>query len=123
LVGLSGGASVNGFQKTCTSCPWSRAASDAFVAELAEGATPQPTVSFSLPRVSFGFSPQLVGLMNTGEASLNITGVGIEGPNSSDFSLTDEASCMAQPVIPGNSCGFDVSFTPTATVSRRRSSA
>ncbi|MGD1211965.1 MAG: choice-of-anchor D domain-containing protein [Candidatus Acidiferrales bacterium] len=111
----SSGVSIDGFQPVCTSCMWSPAASDAFVTELAEGATPQPAISFSLPRVNFGFSPQLVGLTNTGEAPLNITGVSIKGPNSGDFTLTGETSCTAQPVSPGMRCGFDVSFTPMAT--------
>ena len=115
----SSGVSIDGFQPACTSCMWSPAASDAFVTELAEGATPQPAISFSLPRVNFGFSPQLVGLANTGEAPLNITGVSIKRPNNEpntgDFTLTDATSCTAQPLNTGMSCGFDVSFTPTVT--------
>ncbi len=109
----SAGVRINGFQSACTSCLWSPPASDAFIAELTESAAQQPAVSFNLPRVSFGSSPQLVGLTNTGEAALNITSIGIQGPNSGDFPLTGETSCTAQPVNPGTSCSFSVSFTPT----------
>jgi len=120
----SGGTGLNGFQQACPSCLWSPAASDAFVAELAEGTAQQPGISFSWARLAFGPSPQLVGVINTGDATLNIAGIGLcpgspvatcaGAASEGAFSLTDEGHCIGGSLSPDQYCGFNVSFTPAA---------
>jgi hypothetical protein len=112
----SSGSSVNGSQTACSSCWSSPPVSDAFLAELQESAAPQPAVTFSLPRLNlFGTPLQVLGLMNTGEATLNITSITIAGPHSSDFSIVGDASCVPRALGVGGVCSFGVQFTPSVT--------
>ena len=69
-------------------------------------------------------SPQAVGtsgasspivLVNTGNASLNITGISVTGSNSSDFTQTN--NCGSSLPAAG-SCTVNVTFAPTAAGSR-----
>jgi hypothetical protein len=66
------------------------------------------------------FAPQTVGtsstttaivLVNTGNASLIITGIGVTGPESSDFTQTNNCGSSLAAV---GSCTVNVKFTPTA---------
>jgi hypothetical protein len=70
------------------------------------------------------FSPQAVGtksaaaavqLVNTGNASLSITSIGIIGTNSSDFTQTNNCGSS---IAAGASCTANVVFTPQAPGSR-----
>jgi|SRR5579872_752724 len=70
------------------------------------------------------FSPQVVGtrsasaavqLVNTGNASLSITGVSITGTNSSDFTQTNNCGSS---IMAGGSCTATVTFAPQAPGSR-----
>ena len=108
--------SVNGTQTSCSSCWSSPPVSDAFLAELQESTAPQPAVTFSFPRLNFFGTPlQVLGLMNTGEATLNITSITIAGPHSSDFSIVGDASCVPRSLGVGGVCSFGVQFTPSVT--------
>ncbi|HEX4074864.1 MAG TPA: choice-of-anchor D domain-containing protein [Candidatus Acidoferrales bacterium] len=110
----SSGNSINGSQAACSSCWSSPPVSDAFLAELQESASPQPAVTFSLPRLNFSGTPlQLLGLTNTGEATLNITGITVAGPHGSDFSIVGDASCVPRSLGIGGTCSLGVQFTPS----------
>jgi hypothetical protein len=70
------------------------------------------------------FAPQTVGttsstaavvLVNTGNASLNLSGVSITGTNSSDF--TQSNNCGGS-LLPAGSCTVSATFVPTAGGSR-----
>jgi Abnormal spindle-like microcephaly-assoc'd, ASPM-SPD-2-Hydin/Beta-propeller repeat len=115
------GAATNGFQETCTSCTQSPPQSGAFLVEISEQTTQSPCVSFSGLSVNFGaqslggqnIPPLPAAVINTGDASLIITSVGIAGQNSSQFSLSNVNSCTASPISPGGNCQVLVTFDPT----------
>ena len=110
----SSGGSLNGSQPSCSSCGFSPPATDAFLAELQENSALEPAVTFNLPRLSFfSAAMQYLGLTNTGESPLNIATVTLAGPNSADFSLSDQSECTSQPLNPGGSCLFLVDFSPS----------
>lgn len=81
--------------------------------------------SFLTPyRAHQNFSPQAVGiksaaaavqLVNTGNASLSITGIGITGTSSSDFTQTN--TCGSS-IVAAGSCTAMVTFMPQAAGSR-----
>ncbi|HZT67149.1 MAG TPA: protease pro-enzyme activation domain-containing protein [Acidimicrobiales bacterium] len=84
----------------------------------AAGATPNPT--------SLSFSPQILGvtgpaqvaaLNDSGTGALQVSAVGITGPNASDFKVTSDA-CTGRWVGPQASCSVSVSFTPSAAGTR-----
>ena len=89
--------------------------------EIAPSATAVPSVSFNVGRVNFGTQPvgsptvppQAVAVRNTGDAPLNISSVSINGANSSDFSVTNSASCTNAPVAAGAICSLEISFVPS----------
>lgn len=75
------------------------------------------SVTFSSQAVGTTSSSQIVTLSNTGNATLNITGIGSTG----DFAQSN--TCIASgsssgSVAPGGSCSISVSFTPSATGTR-----
>ncbi|MGC2508298.1 MAG: choice-of-anchor D domain-containing protein, partial [Candidatus Acidiferrales bacterium] len=109
------GNPVNGSQSACSSCWSSPPLSDAFLAELQESASPEPAVTFNFPHLDF-FATLLqpAGLINSGEATLNISSVTIAGSNTGDFTVLDE-SCTSHPVAAGGSCSFGVQFTPSVS--------
>ncbi len=115
------GAATNGFQQTCTSCTQSPPQSDAFLIEISEQTTQSPGVSFSSLNVNFGaqslgaqnIPPLPAAVINTGDAPLIISSVGIAGQNSSQFSLSNVNSCTASPISPGGNCQILVTFDPT----------
>ena len=109
---------VNGFQTSCASCGQTPPASDAFVAEVAENASPAPSVYFSVGSVPFtgaGVGLQFAGVLNGGEAPLIISAINVTGPNSGDFALTGQSACVGKSITPGptTQCSFEVGFTPS----------
>jgi uncharacterized repeat protein (TIGR03803 family) len=82
-----------------------------------------PAVSFDPTNLNFGeqtvgiaSSPQVVTLINTGNASLAIKSITIKGTDYGDFGQTND--CPTQ-LAPTDSCRITVTFTPTATGTRR----
>ncbi len=84
--------------------------------EIIEGASTAPVLDVSPASLSYGdvqvgasAAPQTVTLSNTGDATLNVSGVSFQGANAADFS-SDAASGYA--IDPGMSANFDVTFAP-----------
>ena len=108
----------NGIQPICGSCQQSPPANDAFVVEITPSAAMNPSVSFSSANVNFGSQPvgmannaQLpAAIINTGDAPLSISSIGIIGPNSADFSAVNPAPCLASPISVGSTCAFEMQF-------------
>ena len=80
--------------------------------------------SFSLNPTSLAFgnqtinttsTPRTVTLTNTGSTAAPISVVGINGVNFTDFAQTNNCPSV---IAAGASCGFSVTFTPTATGDR-----
>ena len=115
------GSPVNGFQLLCTSCQASPPAADAFVVEIQESTATAPSASFTAQNLNFGqqtigaqnIPPLFASITNTGDATLNVSSLGIVGTNSSDFALAITEPCMTAPIPPGANCGFEVSFIPS----------
>ncbi|MHB8525398.1 MAG: choice-of-anchor D domain-containing protein [Candidatus Acidiferrales bacterium] len=114
------GNANNGFQPTCTSCTAVSPLADAVLTKVAASSSPVACAAFTPPVVKFGavptgsVSPPInVVLANDGDANLNVnaSGITIAGPNSADFSQTN--NCLSNsPLAPGANCGFAVTFTP-----------
>jgi len=111
----------NGFQTTCASCQASPPLGDAFVLGIHEGVTASPSVSFTAQNINFGSQsvgaqnvpPLFAGLINTGTVPLNVSSLGITGPNAADFALVLTEPCMTAPIPPGPACSFEVTFAPS----------
>ncbi|MGH9736524.1 MAG: choice-of-anchor D domain-containing protein [Candidatus Acidiferrales bacterium] len=113
----------NGFQQICGSCQESTVAPDAFVAEIQESVSQLPSLYFAGPGIPLNFGTEEIGatnvplqfaaIKNGGEATLNITNIGIIGPNSNDFALSNWTSCESAAIAPGGLCSFEVSFVPS----------
>jgi hypothetical protein len=73
------------------------------------------TLSFGNQVDSTTSAAQTVMLLNTGNATLDVTNVTIAGTNSSDFTQTNDCGAT---VAAGASCTLSVTFTPTAAGSR-----
>src|SRR5487761_696605 len=110
----------NGFQPTCTSCAAAPAMADALLTKVAVGTAPAACAAFSPAVANFGalqagtVSPPInILLTNDGDSSLNISAsrITITGPNSADFSQTDDCAANS-PIAPGSNCDFAVTFTP-----------
>jgi hypothetical protein len=85
---------------------------DAFVSKF----VPSPNVGLSPANINFGnqndgttSNPQTVTLTNSGNETLNVTGVNITGTNGSDFAQTSTCGQLA----PNATCAISVTFTPT----------
>ena len=83
---------------------------DAFLAEIAESATPMPSVYFNVANVIFSpgtvailSTPEPVAVHNGGDASLTISNIEISGPSAGDFSLIGGNTCFTQAITPGTS--------------------
>ncbi len=72
-------------------------------------------MTFASQTVGTTNTAQTVTLSNTGNATLNITSIGLTGTNASDFAQTN--TCGSS-VAAGASCTINVTFTPTATGTR-----
>src|SRR3989454_623555 len=77
-----------------------------------------PAVTLSATSIPFGnqavgtaSAAQVIGLTNSGTATLTITSIAITGANSGDFSQTN--TCGAS-VAAGANCSVSVTFKPTA---------
>ncbi|HTU36082.1 MAG TPA: choice-of-anchor D domain-containing protein [Candidatus Acidoferrum sp.] len=114
----------NGLQQICASCQESTVTSDALVAEIQENATQQlPSLYFAGPGIPLNFGTQAIGatnaplqfaaIKNGGEATLNVANIGIIGPNSNDFALSNWTSCENASISPGGLCSFEVGFVPS----------
>jgi FG-GAP-like repeat/Abnormal spindle-like microcephaly-assoc'd, ASPM-SPD-2-Hydin len=78
--------------------------------------TSYPSQQNFLPQtVGVSSSPAAIVIENTGNASLNVTGISITGTNSSDFT---QANNCAGALAPAGTCSVNVKFTPTAGGSR-----
>ncbi|MBI3670423.1 MAG: choice-of-anchor D domain-containing protein [Acidobacteria bacterium] len=82
---------------------------------------PSP-VAFGNQKVGSASRPQIVTLANSGNATLNISSIGVTGANAADFALSPTGSrpCSlgASTLAPGSSCTFNVTFTPAAAGAR-----
>jgi len=86
---------------------------DAFVAVIANGPALAPlNLNFGNQTVGITSAPQVSAVTNTSNATLTITSINVTGPNSSDFSETDNCGT---PVLAGGSCNITVTFTPSET--------
>jgi hypothetical protein len=78
--------------------------------------TPVPSrVNFASQSLGTSSNPAVIMFVNSGNALLNISSIGITGTNASDFSLKN--ACGSS-LAPGASCSVKVTFTPTASGSR-----
>jgi hypothetical protein len=76
-----------------------------------------PTVlNFGNQTVSIARTPQISTLTNSGNATLTIKSIGITGADRSDFSQTNNCP---DSIPPSNGCQISVTFTPSATGSRK----
>src|ERR1044072_430335 len=87
------------------------------------GAPPSVTLSpssidFKDQVVGKASRPQRITLTNTGGKPLYVNSVTIVDGESSDFGLSGD-TCTGSTIGPGKSCVIDVSFTPSATGSRK----
>jgi hypothetical protein len=81
--------------------------------------TPAPSrVNFAPQGLGTSSNPAVIMFVNSGNAVLNISSIGITGTNASDFSLKN--ACGSS-LAAGASCSVNVTFTPTAGGSRTAS--
>jgi hypothetical protein len=115
-------SALNGFQSACASCSIAPPVADAFMAEIAEIATPMPSVSFSVGHAIFApgtvgipSTPEPVAVFNGGDANLSISAIQIGGPSAGDFSLMGGSACFTQAIAPASTeqCSFEIGFTPS----------
>ena len=78
------------------------------------------TLSFGSSTIGEGATTSLLTVQNTGSAAVAITGVGIGGTNTGDFS--EQTDCPAS-LPAGDKCYVRVGFDPTAAGSRAASAA
>ena len=85
--------------------------------------TPEPAVSLSSNLITFnnqsvgaGSSAQFINLVNSGDASLTVSGVTLAGTNPGDFAQTN--TCAGSAISAGAKCTISVTFTPTAMGTR-----
>ena len=71
-----------------------------------------PSISFPDQRAGTTSAPQPITMTNTGNATLNISGIAVQGSNASDFSETHD--CLST-LNSGQSCTINVRFAPTTT--------
>ncbi|MGD0402284.1 MAG: choice-of-anchor D domain-containing protein [Candidatus Acidiferrales bacterium] len=110
-------ASVVGIEGAFLSVTDTAPGSPQVVALLGTGAgplaVPSPT-SVSFGSVPVGTSPsQPITLTNTGNQTLLITNIAVAGNNIAQFPLS--ADTCPSSLAPGVSCGFSITFTPSAT--------
>jgi hypothetical protein len=115
------GNPMNGTQPTCASCQLSPPQNDAFVVKITPTAATNPSLSFGAANLNFG--QQVVGasnnaqlpveVINTGDAPLSISSIGITGPNSNDFLAINTVPCLASPISPGSICDFEMQYAPS----------
>jgi len=92
---------------------------DAFVAKLSLVALPAitltpSTLTFANQTVGTTSAAQTVTLTNSGDASLIISAVALEGTNASDFTNSAD-TCSGATLLPNQTCAVSVTFAPTAS--------
>ena len=87
-------------------------------------AAPAPAAVLSPTTVPFGSqtsgttsAPMSVSLSNTGNATLNITGITIAGANPTDFAIGAGSNACATTLAASASCTIYVTFTPASATS------
>lgn len=75
------------------------------------------TVPFGSLTVGTTSAPMSLTLSNTGNATLNITGITIAGANGSDFAVSTGANACGATLAAGASCSIYVSFSPASASS------
>ena len=94
--------------------PQTLALSGTGVAAAAPGVSLSPaTLTFSAVAGATS-AAQSTTLMNTGNATLSITGISIAGTNASDFA---ETNTCGETLVAGASCTISVTFTPASAAS------
>ncbi|HKS41749.1 MAG TPA: choice-of-anchor D domain-containing protein [Blastocatellia bacterium] len=95
------------------------------LAAIAQTTGAPPSVTLSPSSIDFkdqvvgkASRPQRITLTNTGGKPLYVNSVTIVDGESSDFALSGD-TCTGSTIGPGKSCVIDVSFTPSATGSRK----
>jgi hypothetical protein len=110
-------ASVVGIEGAFLSVSDSAPGSPQVLALLGTGAGPLAVpspMSISFGSVPVGTSPsQAITLMNAGNQTLLITNIAVAGNNIAQFPLS--ADTCPSSLSPGVSCGFSITFTPSAT--------
>jgi hypothetical protein len=88
------------------------------------GLPPAPVICLNTSSLSFGGvsvgstgSSQRVTINNCGSAALFITNIVFSGIASNDYVISGN-TCSGSTILPGGSCRFNVSFSPTAGGSR-----
>jgi hypothetical protein len=115
------GGPENGFQLICGSCQETPPASNGFVVQIQESAADEPSLYFSAANLNFGLQivgatnvpPEAAVIYNGGSAPLQITSIGITGPNGGDFSILNSGVCLVNQIAPGSSCSLGVGFVPS----------
>jgi hypothetical protein len=75
------------------------------------GTPPPSAISLTPSTMTFGTSPQIATLTNSGTSTLTITGISFTGPNAADFGQTN--TCGAS-LAAGANCTISVTFTASA---------
>jgi hypothetical protein len=86
---------------------------------------PSPAVNLSPTSLDFGsqglhrpIKPLVVTITNTGDGMLLITNIAITGPNSNDFSETNDCPISPNTLASGDHCDITVIFIPKDTGTR-----
>jgi uncharacterized repeat protein (TIGR02543 family) len=81
------------------------------------------TVNFGQQAVSAGATePQVVSVINSGAAPMNISGITVNGTNASDFVVVPGGTCDGGSTVTGNSsCTIELAFAPSQVGARSAS--
>jgi beta-glucosidase len=71
--------------------------------------------TFAIQTTNTTSAAQAFSLANTGDASLNIAGIGVSGTNAASFAVTSGNGSCANTLAPGATCTIYVTFSPAAT--------
>jgi len=86
-------------------------------AVAAPSATLTPSLAFPSTTAATTSSALAATLSNTGNATLNITGITIAGTNPTDFALTTGANACGATLAASSSCSIYITFTPATATS------
>jgi len=75
------------------------------------------TLSFPSTAVGSTATAMSTTLSNTGNATLNISGITLTGANTADFAITTSATACGTTLAAGSTCTISVTFTPAAAAS------
>lgn len=122
-INVAFGPSTTGLRNGTLTITYNFPGSPQTVALTGTGVAPAVTlgatnVAFGNQLVGTSSAAQVVGLTNTGTATLTISSITITGANSGDFSQTN--TCGSS-VAAGANCSISVIFKPTATGNRAAS--